>query len=594
MMFRLHVAGRREGGPFELDYWTVSKVRDGLVVHLEQFPLEQRAEAEACFDRLTAGPGLPAENSAVRFSTRWLAAMQARDEAALTGLCAPDILVEDRRPIVGSSLRGAESAVANWMAMQTIADRGTDLRSEVLATRGDRLALVQLSLVGGSALVDVLVLSEVDADERCKRRAVFSVDDEDAAFAELDARALDIEGDALSVLVSSTADYNTHDLERLGRWWHPDCVLVSHAPDGWGTLTRDECMAYCQGMFDLSPDARLRAVEVVAADARGTLTRLRISGSRDGSRLETEHWVATQIVDGLIVRLEQFAIDRFDDARECYDRWPTSLRSGPAPNAASRHAERFDAAVSSGDVEGATRLFASDSVVDDRRRLVGMRMSGESAFESARLLAGTEGLILTGESIATRGERLVLLRQQFVHRSRAVIEDLTVHQVDETGEQLELAVSFDAEDEDAAWDELDARALEIEGDVLRPLVGSVFDYNTHDLGRFREWFHADCVFLDHAPAGWGSFRTAEYLAYCQSMFEMSDDARVRALEVVAGERWGFLTRFRISGRREGGYFAQDAWIVTGIRDGRIARHEQFVIEQRADAEACFARLQRPD
>ena len=51
-----------------------------------------------------------------------------------------------------------------------------------------------------------------------------------------------------------------------------------------------------------------------------------------------------------------------------------------------------------------------------------------------------------------------------------------------------------------------------------------------------------------------------------------------------------LTRFRISGRREGGYFAQEAWIVSGLRDGRISRHEQFVIDKRADAEACFATL----
>jgi ketosteroid isomerase-like protein len=237
------------------------------------------------------------------------------------------------------------------------------------------------------------------------------------------------------------------------------------------------------------------------------------------------------------------------------------------------------------------RLFAPGSVVDDRRRLVGMRMSGESAFESARLLAGTEGLTLTGEAVATRGDRLVLLRQQFVHRSRAVIEDLTVHQVDESGELLELAVTFDPADEDAAWAELDARAIALEGDILRPLVEFVAVYNTHDLDRCGAWFHADCVFVNHAPAGWASFTTEEYLAYCQSLFDMTDDARVRPLEVAFAEPRGFLTRFRMCGRREGGYFEQDAWIVTGLRDGRIFRHEQFLIERRADAEACFARLE---
>jgi ketosteroid isomerase-like protein len=177
-----------------------------------------------------------------------------------------------------------------------------------------------------------------------------------------------------------------------------------------------------------------------------------------------------------------------------------------------------------------------------------------------------------------------------VHRSRAVVESLTVHQVDESGELLELAVMFDPEDEDAAWAELDARALEIEGDILRPLVGAVADYNTHDLDRFGAWFHADCTFVNHAPAGWASFTTAEYLAYCQSLFDLTDDARVRPLEIAVAESWGFVTRFRMNGRRDGGYFAQDAWIVSGLRDGVICRHEQFLIEQRADAEACLARL----
>ena len=44
------------------------------------------------------------------------------------------------------------------------------------------------------------------------------------------------------------------------------------------------------------------------------------------------------------------------------------------------------------------------------------------------------------------------------------------------------------------------------------------------------------------------------------------------------ESWGFVTRFRMSGRRDGGYFAQDVWIVSGLRDGVICRHEQFLIE----------------
>ena len=252
---------------------------------------------------------------------------------------------------------------------------------------------------------------------------------------------------------------------------------------------------------------------------------------------ENEDWSVGVFRNGLLTRLEQFPIDACVEAEARF----ASLAAHEhelASNAASRHAERFAAAVSAGDADEITRLFGPGSVVDDRRRLVGITMSGASSFESARLLAELEGLTLTGEPVAVRGERLVLVRQRFVHRSRAVVESVTVHQVDESGELLELAVMFDPEDEDVAWAELDARALEIEGDILRPLVGAVADYNTHDLDRFGAWFHADCTFVNHAPAGWASFTTAEYLAYCQSLFDLTDDARVRPLEIAVAESWG--------------------------------------------------------
>ena len=277
--------------------------------------------------------------------------MRARDERALTDLSAPDILVEDRRPIVGSSMRGAESAVANWMAMQTIADRGTHLRSEV-ATRGDRLALVQLSLVGGSALVDALVLSEVDGDERCKRRAVFSVGDEDAAYVELDAPGSRVGGRCAPAPRRLCRRLRTtHDLSasvggstRIARSW----ITL---PRAGGTFTMAEYLAYCHSMFELSDEARVRALEVVAAERWGFLTRFRISGRRDGGYFAEEAWIVSGIRDGRIARHEQFPLDRFDDACEAYDGLP-SPRTAPVLNAASRHAERFHAAVSSGDTEG--------------------------------------------------------------------------------------------------------------------------------------------------------------------------------------------------------------------------------------------------
>ena len=374
---RLRTTGlTADGGLFESERWSVGMIRDGRLERLELFPADARAEAEARYGELARGHDGLTPNAAARHLERWCAAINRGDVDAISALHTPNVVTFDRRRLVGSVMDAAETvANAAWLASR----RDLEIHYVLLATRGDRLALARQEYRHPLTQVEAIALHEVTADGALVQCGViFDVEDEDAAYAELDARA---------------------------------------------------------------------------------------------AALETSS----------------------DDGR-------------PAENAASRHAERFHAAVSSGDAAAIGQLFAPDTVVDDRRRLVGIRMSPESSFESARLLAEFDGLTLTGEPVATRGQRLVLLQQQFVHRSRAVVETVTVHEVDESGERLDLAVMFDPEDEDAAWEELDARALALEGDILRPLVGCVSDYNTHDVDRLGAWFHPDCVSRTTPPWGGGRSR----------------------------------------------------------------------------------------
>ena len=79
--------------------------------------------------------------------------------------------------------------------VQTIADVGANMSADVIATRGERLALsrIRFSTLGQQPhgfVVDVLGIIEIDTDELIAARVGFDPDDIDAAFAELDARYL--------------------------------------------------------------------------------------------------------------------------------------------------------------------------------------------------------------------------------------------------------------------------------------------------------------------------------------------------------------------------------------------------------------------
>ena len=205
------------GGAFELEWWRASKVENGLVVRLEQFPLDQRAEAEACFERLTAPRNDLAENAAIRSTERWVAAMVAADATALRELCAPEVVLEDRRPITGATITGPEAAVTNWMlAAQAI---GLDLRWRPLATRGEGLVLAVLTYLGRDIELDLLSLTETAEDGLRLVRAVgWAIDDEDAAYAELDARTIYLAGEGaeqIRTLSEAVAQLNALRVRRI-------------------------------------------------------------------------------------------------------------------------------------------------------------------------------------------------------------------------------------------------------------------------------------------------------------------------------------------------------------------------------------------
>ncbi len=134
------------------------------------------------------------ENAASQVGQRFLAHFAARDWEAMAEMLADNFYQDDRRRVVGAGVRhGRDAQIAD---MRTIADlRTTYLTSTVLATRGQRLALMRDDLTFRDQgpegfLTDVLVIVEINADERIVASVSFDLDEIDAAFEELDARYL--------------------------------------------------------------------------------------------------------------------------------------------------------------------------------------------------------------------------------------------------------------------------------------------------------------------------------------------------------------------------------------------------------------------
>ena len=80
----------------------------------------------------------PAPNAATLHFERFVTALLAADGDGLTAMCALDIEIEDRRPIVAAPLRGVDAVVENWMFL--VGRAGHRFEWEPIATRGSRLA----------------------------------------------------------------------------------------------------------------------------------------------------------------------------------------------------------------------------------------------------------------------------------------------------------------------------------------------------------------------------------------------------------------------------------------------------------------------
>ena len=394
---------------FSERWWLQVFTHDGTVITgMDVFEEGRLAEALARYEELSTPVGDVFENAATRVVHRLFAALNAgRLEEAEASL-APSFRLDDRRAIVGAVIEGdALRRVLRYI----IEGRGT-IRTEVLATRGDHLALARAPWEGPQGAIDLLVVARADDDERSDYGVWFDLDQLDEAYDELDHLFAESEGPDAPDFV---ARVNARDWEGAATALTPDCVIDDHRPTRFGRLEgRDEIIDFYRVTADVTPDvqARVRHLRLIGPIGIGVIVRV---GEVDGADFETEGVSVIQGDEqGRLHYIEFYdeadlpiAVAHFRELVAQHDATPGDGCHERFVNAAVRAAHRLATAVHRDDLDLTEACFSPGFRLDDRRAMVGMELDRDAMVRNLRYIISGRGE-LTTEVLATRGDRLCL------------------------------------------------------------------------------------------------------------------------------------------------------------------------------------------
>jgi DNA-binding SARP family transcriptional activator len=457
------------GAPQQEMLWLYGLDQDGRIALHVWFDIEDMdaalAELDAAHARLEGRHArAPLENAASR-ADDWLNTLFTdRRWDEIGELFADDVRLEDRRRGLRNESNDRATAVA---AVRAIADIGTkNLTSDVLAIRGDRLALVRTLHSGRDQRpeafhTELLRIVEVDAVGRIMAYVAFDPDDFDAAIGELDARYLAGEAppysDTWSVIVRAHAALNGHEFPATT----PDWVNIDHRRGR--AFAPGELTASIRAQWDLTPDISfyIEAVHrltelgaVIASATRGT--------SRESFDAEWRQIDLLTFEGDRISRCELFEEADIDTAIANFEQ--LSRPAQRLENAASQVDQRFWSYFPARDWDAMADILTDHFSLDDRRQALnaGIRQGRAAEIENLKVMADVGVVNMRSTTIATRGERLALRRLRFSDENQVpesfLVELLGIVEID-TANQLSTHVVFDADDIDAALEELDARYL---------------------------------------------------------------------------------------------------------------------------------------
>ncbi len=590
------------GAPMDEMFQLVGLDEEGRIALQIWFDVEDldaaMAELDAAYARLEmAHPQAPIENECVRVVLLLDAAYDRDAWEEVEQYVAAVVSCESRRKIVGQSR--VDNPHSEWVAE---AKRYREVlapvryRHEVVAVRGERLALTSLS-VGptdqspGAPRDELLQLYGLDEDGRIALQVWFDVEDIDAAFAELDSRYL--AGEAAphartwSVVVRSCAAINRLELPPAT----PDWVNIDHRR---GTpFTQSDMSKILSTSKTITPEFRCHIEAVHALSDVGAVVTSRSLGTSQGGFEAEWRVVLLQTVESdLLNRNEVFDEKDLDAALTRFDELGRS--AAQLENDATRVSKHFDTLFNARDWPAITELYADDVSADDRRHVIngGSRSGRDAEIANLRAMAELTAPQMGSTVLAIRGKRLALFRTR-VADDDVLVEGtfLSVLEIN-TDNRIVGVVGFDPDDLDAAFAELDARYITGEAaahaHTWSVVAGSYAAVNRHELPAWT----ADKVDIDHRSTA--SLAPGELRAYLHAMWGQTPDVRVDIVAVHRLTSFGALVTHLATGTTEQGFEGEWREITLSTIDGdRISRSEMFDESDLEVALARFDELQRP-
>ncbi len=594
---------------------------EGRVVRWEIFEAEQEVEALARYDALVGSvdkastePESRFANAATATARPVIAHMVTHDWSGFEQLFAETFRMSDRRRVVQLELDRDQYVAFT----REIADgRALRARSEIVATRGERLALTRSTFeltdgdVGPSE-VAFLLLTQVDERGGIVAYVRWDVEDLVPAYAELDARwaALDAAEHARAAtwLAGYLHAFAARDWTAMAALFTPDLVGENHRLVGWGTRHGPEgVVSTLRAQVELAPGTRERVDHVRTSDA-ALLFEYAWIGTREGGAFENVWLVLIELApDGRARRVDVWEPDQLAQACVRFEALSAHvdllalLDEPSAALAGERWRAAFEAGAASDDWNAMRDHCAAGMIFDDRRRKALLYGDRELMIASLRERLRTGGRPqfrrwgIAGDRIAVSS----VLWSGGPPEGRWEVEYLSVVEIDEVG-KIAAMIFFDLDDARAAQREAWARWAVIDPTVAARTagLGEVIDaWNAEDAERLRAVFAEDLVVEDHRRTGTGRIEGREaYLRSVTALWELAPGSRFEAGWFwLARAPHGAVTTCRRSGTLlGGGDFVSDFLVLTVVGEhGLTTRVEVFEVDAADAALARFAEL-HPD
>ena len=584
------IGSSQEGFDAEWREVFVLTLQDDKIDRCELFDEADLDTALARFEELL--PRTPRlENTASQIADRVMVHFSAREWDAAAELVADDFSSDDRRRTVNAGIQqGRDAAMKDAHANADVGAK--EVTSTVIAARGEHLVLRRARYSGSAQrpeafYVDALSIYEINGDGRVAAVVNFDIEDIDAAFEELDARYLAGEASAhahtWSIIAGAYAALNRHELPAATQDW----VNIDHRR--LAMIEAGDLTASIRAGWDLAPDSGIYVEAVHRLSNLGAVVTWAGYGtSREGFDAESKGVSILTVDSDLISRCELFdetdldaAIARFEELQP---------RAPRLENAAGRILERYQACFSAPDWAAMAELLADDIVLDDRRRVVnaGVRRGRDVHIADMRAAIEVGADTISLSVIATRGERLALAHARAFNRGspsgEVGAEWCGVAEID-ADERIVAMVSFDFDDIDAAYEELDARYLA--GEAAAHAYAWSFITRIYTAFNRHEVPPADLVTIDHRRGT--PFASSTMTASISAVWDLTPDFSIHIEAVHRLSSFGAVVTHASTGTSPEGFDAEWRMIQLLTFEGdRINGCELF---DEADLDAALARFE---